>query len=377
MAITYNAGTNVITVTGYTAGAPCRFLDVWNADQAGGWGVITRQCSHQYCLSAQLDIGDGSTVTYFGDKNVWITISDFTPNSSWFYIRILVNATATFGELISGKQTRHGCTFDLLTTTNLYPNIIGNSAGNEGNLNLYSCILNGRKTSYVDTYISGFLNLKVYNSIFNRCHLSSVTTSLDIYNLYITTVKLAVAFITAPTTTYELLTINNVSEYDAFYFDAASGISTIKNSVFEDCSYDFCMRGSGANLYAVNVVSNWHIRDLTWGTALLYRQYEFDLKIIDKDENGISSTVVKIWDKDNNLVVDTTTNASGIIATQTLNYGYYNQAGGDTPVMQTPHTIQISKVGYETYKKKWTLDKKTDWTIALHIPKRRFDSLEG
>ena len=71
MAITYNAGTNVITVTGYTAGTPCTFLDVWNADQAGGWGVITRQCSHQYCLSAQLDIGDGSTVTYFGDKNVW------------------------------------------------------------------------------------------------------------------------------------------------------------------------------------------------------------------------------------------------------------------------------------------------------------------
>lgn len=79
---------------------------------------------------------------------------------------------------------------------------------------------------------------------------------------------------------------------------------------------------------------------------------------------GFDGATVKIWDLNNNLVVDTTT-ASGVIATQTLDYGYYIQSDGSTPTMQTPHTIEIKKAGYQTYKKKFTLDEKIDWRIRL------------
>jgi hypothetical protein len=42
MAIAYNAGTNIITVTGYTEGTPCNFTDIYNADKAGTLSLHAR-----------------------------------------------------------------------------------------------------------------------------------------------------------------------------------------------------------------------------------------------------------------------------------------------------------------------------------------------
>jgi hypothetical protein len=42
MAVAYNVGTNIITVTGYTAGVPCTFTDIYNADKAGTLSLHAR-----------------------------------------------------------------------------------------------------------------------------------------------------------------------------------------------------------------------------------------------------------------------------------------------------------------------------------------------
>ena len=78
MPIAYNSGTNIITVTGYTEATPCNFTDIYNADVSGSWGVVTRQCSNQFCITAGIKIGDGSTATYFKDTSKMVRFTAYT-----------------------------------------------------------------------------------------------------------------------------------------------------------------------------------------------------------------------------------------------------------------------------------------------------------
>ncbi len=61
----------------------------------------------------------------------------------------------------------------------------------------------------------------------------------------------------------------------------------------------------------------------------------------------------------------TETNGSGKISTAVLNYGTYTKDDGNTVTMKTPHIIEITKKGYRTYKKKFTVDEKISWIIRL------------
>jgi len=113
------------------------------------------------------------------------------------------------------------------------------------------------------------------------------------------------------------------------------------------------------------------------GGGKIYRQYEFDLKVIDKDNIPINTATVKICDKDRNLIVETTTTASGVIATQSISRGYYDQANGDTLQEASPHLIKIEKAGYTTYEADFTLDAQKDWLIALQTTILRNPSMGG
>ncbi len=106
MAITYNAGTDTITVTAGTAGAPNTFTDIYNADVAGGWGQVTKT-SNLFVFSAKLQVGDGSTATYLHD-----TFKKVILNEIW---TIKNNAELKTGLQISSKP-RKGC-FLVLNTT--------------------------------------------------------------------------------------------------------------------------------------------------------------------------------------------------------------------------------------------------------------------
>ena len=127
------------------------------------------------------------------------------------------------------------------------------------------------------------------------------------------------------------------------------------------------------DFFVIDTECNWTFEWVSSSGGKVWRQYTFNLKVVDKNGNSIPNASVKIWDKNNNLVVDETTDANGEIPEQTLTYGYYDQDHGNTPVMQTPHTIRIAKAGYQTYEKKFTLDKKIDWMIALTAPPKITD----
>lgn len=106
MAITYNAGTDTITVTAGTAGTPNTFTDIYNADVAGSWGQVTKT-GNMFVFSAKLQIGDGSTATYLHD-----TFKKVTLNEIW---TVKNNAELKTGLQISSKP-RKGC-FLVLNTS--------------------------------------------------------------------------------------------------------------------------------------------------------------------------------------------------------------------------------------------------------------------
>ncbi|GAI66776.1 unnamed protein product [marine sediment metagenome] len=92
------------------------------------------------------------------------------------------------------------------------------------------------------------------------------------------------------------------------------------------------------------------------------------------DQNGqkLIGAPVKIYDKDDNLLLDTVTDSDGNVEEdiQTAT-AVWDSAGGNYDSIYTtlnPLRVVISQAGYETYDENFTLEEKTDWTIALQDP---------
>lgn len=99
-------------------------------------------------------------------------------------------------------------------------------------------------------------------------------------------------------------------------------------------------------------------------------KYEFNLKVTDKEGNAISGASVKIIDYTGQTVADLTTNSSGEITTQNLIWvklernnvagNYVTDAYPYTytfTTYYTPHTVIISKNGYQIKTIKYTMDR--------------------
>jgi|GEM_PF-2556963 len=352
--ITYDSGTNTITVTGYTEATPCNFTDIYNADVAGAWGVVTRQCTNQFCFNCRLVIGDGTTETWFVDSLKQIIFSaTSTSGSSQKLFDVKSSSHFILGVCSSDvdKTTEDGCSLSYLGTD--VPGIIYSNVPVE----IYSSVFsspNGNAHIYTPS------GSKFYNVLFTKnIYLSSASGVFH-------NVVFQNSFYAMNDPTIESgsgkIRIESV-EYGLFIH---TGTTLINSEILQSGYADIRVFMSSVDHYFINVVCDWVIQWLGTSAGKIYRQYTFDLKVIDKDNTAINGATVKIWDKDNNLVVDTTTDANGEIATQTITRGYYNQANGNTLQDASPHLIKIEKAGYTTYEADFTLEEKTDWLIALN-----------
>ena len=328
----------------------------------GQWGVVSLQQAKQFYFTSKLRIGDGSNVSYFADIEKQINFADnICSGGVEVLIEVMKYGSFKLGVVYdeSSKSTGQGCfVFSLESST--YPYLI-QSQGTDRNVEIYSSAFGSYhvgKPAPLKIYNTDANISKVWNCLFQTEALVAGTKNVDVFNITVSDSMYGYD------RWYTGMTIDKVNIFHCNYAARVQG-GTIKNLYARDVTKGLNYLGSD-DAYLINPdLSSWVI---VWGynpnNSKIYRQYNFDLKVIDQYENDVNGAIVKIWDKDDILVVDTTT-ASGVIAEQTLNYGYYNQAGGSTPVMQTPHTLEIRKAGYKTYKKKFTRDSKTDWTIAL------------
>lgn len=470
MAITYNAGINVIIVTGYTEAVPCTFLDIYNADKAGTlslhartgitgtdgaavavdraerpadyivlggssndlyitvanwngttatiritgtdrdgtaqtedivvnangtyyttkwfktithtqvtaatvttfdydltqgqWGVSWNEGTNQFYLDCSLYIGNGWTVTYVASENEHIKIED--------KLRWTANSNFRMGQIDGNGDTYNGGLLEVAGTD--WSADFGNYDMSSGvcSAKFYnSKIITGAGIIFGKSVGSAFIAI---DSIIICQGFALYGTGSILKNLIIDNAIYGFGIRATYTSDIENVTIKR-STYGFYFF--GSYVGTVQNSLAENNTYDIGVSMANVDGYLINTTCGWVFYWSASSGVKIYRQYEFDLKAIDKDNGAINGATVKVWDKDSNLIVDTTTNASGVIATQTITRGYYNQANGSTLQEASPHLIKITKAGYTMYEADFTLEDKTDWTIALQTSILRNPSMGG
>lgn len=365
MAITYNAGTDTITVTGYTEAVPCTFNDIALADMAGAWGQVSWSYGFRYAINCKLTIGDGTTATWFADENQQIIIpSGIVTGGGWgVWCNKKANANIRLGKCTNStkKIVKNGCQIWITRDATGGLTVI-DGENSSGQIEIYASQIylgqtgcqarfyrcqNGKfwgNNFDINTQIANATGVDVYNINYFNSHscLASVTGTFDLIRIYKT-----VYVTNIDQNTVANVTLTNLVVKENTY--VARGYNTARNIYLIDCD-----------------IENWTFSYSSY-SGRFYRQYTLNIKVIEEDSGRtpIGGATVKIWDLGGNLVTTALTYASGKILQQTLNFGYYNQAGGDTPVMQTPHKIEISKPGYETFVKYMYMDYQRKEVIML------------
>lgn len=308
------------------------------------WGAVWKHALTQYAFDAKLIIGDGSTATAFTDTNKQIVFNDGIVGSWENEIYVRNNAVLTLGTAVNTtlKTTKNGCSIiSLDADANHYVIVSGAS----GTVYLYDSSL----TSIAVTAHFQANSSRAWNVKFDQVDPYSCTSACDIFNVEITNVQLnSVGGISMSNPSAD--TIKIYSCYSALFF--YTGIQASVKNVFGviGASYTMNIWAIELDQYIINgVFDSWHLR---WGgssTGKVYRQYEFDLTVRDEAGNAVSTASVVLLDKNGTQVFSVSTDFNGKIATQTVSYVYYTQAGGDTPTLYSPFTLKVYKQGYRSY----------------------------
>jgi len=341
--ITYSSAT--IIISDFPESSPCTFEDIYQADASNGWNVVNKQDDNQYEFRCKLQIGDGSQETWLIDANKSIS---HTVNGDFIIIK-------KYGHLRLGKvvdeekrTTKDGC---YLYTTSNGKNIIDIW---EGTLELYSTTITAKTSTvlYVRTPGSGH---KIWNCNIIHTTMYGQVLPVDIYR-----------------TNWQSSTkgplMSPTYADDVIISDCGTGMElsfvsddiTIRNYKMVNVGtefYGFRFRG---NLYAIDTECDWGVV-LIWSSGKIYRQYTFNLKVVDENGNPISDVTVKVYDKNNNLIFEKITDANGQIPEQIITDGYFNPSFHSF----SPHTLIVEKEGYETYQIQFTPTKPIDWEISL------------
>jgi hypothetical protein len=315
-------------------------------------------------IDAKIIVGDASTATTFGDtgKQVYFTLT-----GAIVYVSLRKKSTATFGTLNdAGKKTsNNGCHFLFASSGWAYPFQV--YAGDAtAKLYLYSCTLefpnvtSGGTAPYIEDN-SSLAVLAVYNCILDRIAIKGFPSTADIYNVQVSNGYYGLNSISCAANVCYI----SGCKYAFYGYQNVGDI--VSNMTVRNCITKFFLQDGGTgSRHLVNFdVDSWTFQWNNSPTNKIYRQYTIDLKVTDKENNNISGATVSLVDKNGTAIFSVTTAADGTIASQTVSRGYYDTAHGDTLQEYSPHTLTISKSGYQTYLKKFTLEAKISWEIKL------------
>jgi len=308
MPITYDPDTNTITVVGGTEDNPYTFEDIYNADQANGWGVFTKLSEGVYKTTAKLQFGNGATETWFVDKAKTVVVNNVSDANYDNVFLFKANSNVVLGqkEVTSEgfENYKNGCTFIINNTLVFEWNFL---AEPDSNVYLYNCvvkILANRcnikdyykeiKGCHFETLVRDLKGTELEYCIITGPHgyLENVAENVIVNNVFIKTTKPLMIWC-----------INNNAKFTNIYGSSADRFATINN------------------LQSPNVVKfvnckphNWKIRwYLSSGATSgeLQRIYAVKFKIVDKDGNPLANRTIKVYDKNGNIIAEVTTDTNG------------------------------------------------------------------
>jgi len=358
MPITYDAGTNTITVTGFSEASPCTFEDIYNASVGNGWGVVNKPSDYSYVIKAKLVIGDGSTWTYFVDvRKTVIFTSDVELNYGDALIVIKRHAYFRLGVGDVDKRSgTGGCVTDARDIT----------------VNSWSVLIRGEEESNVELYGStiiseryqGLLNVLNLNGTIARvydCLIqgggSAVTPrpNLDMNHVTIEDASYGMSYGYQPAYPFTNIIIK-FCYYGVYWY--SDRVYNLNNAIFGDIEY--------IEIHTVSLKASARLTDcelekwsIHWGgspteDAKIERAYTFKVKVTDSEGNPIQNALVQLFDKNDNLVFAELTDSNGEISEHSIVSITYTPT---ETINNNPYTVVVTKDGYTTLETKITIDK--------------------
>lgn len=349
-------GDNTILATAYPSGSELSMATIYAADVAGSWGVVERYgtANYFYLVKCYLLLGDGTA----GNEAILKCISQ----------------NITFGSKV-GIALGQSASKVIL--------------GNSSNSRTGSILSFNKEGSYPSSTIWGSGAFEMYGSvlkidtsyIFSEMAASGGVTIKD----SLVTVSQGGLFgINPPSSNF---VIDNSDFFNYRQFFNVTGAPSLNNVRMKDGTFD-----SRTSSYIYNL--NCNILQFTFNSSTLIANFvsptfnsivgwkygsgqcrmnlrqQLDLKVIDTDGNAISGASIVIKDNTDSVFYSGTTDANGDMTTQYPIQTYYERtiSGEGTPDVQityTPHTITISKTGYQTKTMVLTMDRKREEVVVL------------
>jgi len=365
--ITYSAPT--ITVTGTNAGAPWTFLDIYNADVAGGWGVVTKTSGDsQFQFNAKIVIGNNVLATTFTDTNKQIV---FLAGLASPLIEVKNVAVLTLGQAfnVANKIGMYGCEIITLENTANTGIIQGQGTGT-ARADVYSTVFKAPYHNSATFY--GIISMypttpvNMWGCVFDGATLYNIRA--DVYNCRILNSRYYGLLLPLSGTTMDIIYISNIPTADLYF---AALTYTIRNVQSLVRTAFIRMHSTNGILYAIDCEpSQWLF---TWGAInpIVYRQYTWNTLIKDNVGLPIQNANVTLIRADGTPAFTALTAADGTITEQTVTRGYYTQATGNTLNDYGPFTLEVIPPSGPLMKyihKGIILDGPVDWEITLSPP---------
>jgi len=309
MPITYNPDTNTITIVGTKDGQPYTFEDIYQADVNNGWNKFTKLSEGVYKTTAKLCFGDGSTETWFEEKGTTLIIEN-TASKDWdVIITFKANCNATFGEYeeVNGvKVVKNGVEFQFRETAYDQSTI---DCTNDSNVVFYACKfkkIKDCKMCSVGGYVKSLegCEFEIYvrnpqgsilaNNIFvgEYGHISTPVNTQIYNNTFITTMDKAIFSTNVGLDIKNIVAITTGRLIDLYRLQSPNIVKLI-------------------NCKAMNWKVNWYLEsgDVS---GELQRVYAVRFKVTDVNGNPLMSRIVKVYNRNGDLVAELQTDSNGL-----------------------------------------------------------------
>jgi len=309
MPITYDPTTNTVTITGGTEDNPYTFEDIYNADVANGWGVFTKLSEGVYKTTAKLRFGDSVTETWFKDYAVTLIVDNVSDVNLDHVISFSSNANVSFGikEVSTYVNYSNGVTF-IIHNTLTYSWFFNAESGS--NVNFYGCVIKLTKDT-VRHDISGYYNelkgclfecvvTRLANTNVQYCtfigkfgYLENVLEGCILNKIYIKTTQDWMLYI---------------SNYNIVFKEIYGSSNDLLAKVYRLLNPNVA---KFVNCKPMNWKVSWYLAsgDVS---GELHRIYTVTFKVTDVDGNPLQYRVVKVYNKNGDLIAEVETDENGL-----------------------------------------------------------------
>ncbi len=367
--ITYDSGTNTLQCYGGSGSTPIGFEDLYQADIANGWNVFHKQSDTQYSMDSHLTIGywgyHGNT--YFNDTCKQITFNDdIITGSGTNIINFDVrdwegyHTYVQFGEVIdyNTKSTKNGCSFiDLNSLGGAYWRLnsdIGKSLP-WGDCNFYSCSFLG-----INDQERIIFGSNVWNCVFGVGTELNCNYAPNVFNCIFSNPVYAIRRPNGNVTIDRISIFN--SAYQVYWQDSGCTISNL----YSRNSGPFRLESVIQDCFLVDVDTDRWTFSFSGTATKVYRQYTFDLNVLNGDISDVVEAANVTLSKNGVILGNWLTNSSGQVPTQTVTYGYYDQAhGNEVQEGEYPFMLTIIHPDWANYTSRFYVTEKTNLIVSM------------